>query len=481
MTDHVQPSGMHAKRSRTWLAYGGMIGATLLAVAGIRTVGLQQLAPAPVEPSRYLSAQGTVQLEVLLHVLLALLIIIALSRALGAVFQYLHQPAVIGEVVAGIALGPSFLGALAPEVSAYILPPSVAPTLGLFAQIGVILFMFLVGMELDTNVLAKKPHAAMAISHASIVAPFLLGGALALWLYPRLSTNDVPFDLFAMFMGVAMSTTAFPVLARILTDRGLHDTRLGVIALSCAAVDDVTAWCLLALMVSMAQSRSSGALLVVGATVAYILFMILVVRPLAHRYVRGHEARKQLGRSSIAAVFMALLLSALATEFIGIHAIFGAFLLGAVIPHDSMLARTMRSKLEDVVVVLLLPAFFAFTGMRTQMGLVSGVENWLICAAIITVACAGKLGGTYVAARLSGLDRRDAASLGALMNTRGLMELIVLNIGLDLGVISPTLFAMMVLMAVVTTFATAPLLSLIQGETEVREACVVRLHSDAQG
>jgi Kef-type K+ transport system membrane component KefB len=336
----------------------------------------------------------------------------------------------------------------------------VAPYLAVIAQLGIILYMFLVGLGLNLGVLRERARATVAISHASITVPFLLGAALALVLYPRLSSSDVSFTSFALFLGVATSITAFPVLARILTDRRMQTTRLGVIALGCAAADDVTAWCLLAFVVGVAQAKVGGAFLVLALTLAYIAFMVLAVRPITARLLtRFDEARLTPG--VVAVVFAALLLSALATEAVGIHAIFGAFLLGAVIPHDSALARALTGKLEDLVTVLLLPAFFAFTGMRTRIGLVSGAEQWLLCGLIIVVATAGKFGGTLAAARLTGLGWRDAAALGLLMNTRGLMELIALNIGLDMKIISPVLFAMMVLMALATTMATTPLLRLI--------------------
>jgi Kef-type K+ transport system membrane component KefB len=337
----------------------------------------------------------------------------------------------------------------------------VAPLLGIVAQLGVILYMFVVGLELDLRALGERGRAAVAISHASIVAPFLLGAALALGIYPVLATRDVPFTAFALFLGVSLSVTAFPVLARILTDRKLHKTSLGVVALACAAVDDVTAWCLLALVVGVAQSEVGSALSVAALTLGYIGGMYLIVRPLVARIVPRWETRG-LSKGALAAVFAGLLFSSFITERIGIHAIFGAFLLGAVVPHDSRLARELSEKLEAVVTVLLLPAFFAYTGMRTEIGLLSGLQNWLICGVIILVATLGKFGGTLAAARLTGLSWRDSASLGILMNTRGLMELIVLNIGLDLGVISPTLFAMMVVMAIVTTLATSPILQLLQ-------------------
>jgi Kef-type K+ transport system membrane component KefB len=261
-------------------------------------------------------------------------------------------------------------------------------------------------------------------------------------------------------MGVAMSITAFPVLARILTDRGISRTELGVVALSCAATDDVTAWCLLAFVVGVARSQVETAVLVAAWTIAYIAVMLFVVRPAVRRFIRSAEARSPTREADVL-VFVALLISAIATEAIGIHAIFGAFLLGAIIPHDSVIAKTFTGHLHHVVTVLLLPAFFAFTGMRTRIDFVSGTDQWLICGAIILVASLGKFGGTFISARLTGMPWRDAAALGTLMNTRGLMELIVLNIGLDLRVISPTLFAMMVLMALATTMATSPVLALL--------------------
>ncbi len=410
---------------------------------------------APSNPNVTVLAPGVAEApNVLLRVLVALTAVIIVGLILAKCFAYLGQPPVIGEVIAGILLGPSLLG---PEASALILPTTIAPFLGVIAQLGVILYMFTVGLSLQGERLKHRARAAVAISHASIVVPFLLGALLALNLYPRLSSREVPFTSFALFMGVAMSITAFPVLARILTDRGMMQTELGILAVSCAAADDVTAWCLLAFVVAVAKSRPDQGFMVVAATLAYIGVMVLLARPFLRRFIARWES-EQLPRSAVAFVFVALLLSALATEAIGIHAIFGAFLLGAVIPADSGVARILSRQLESVVTVLLLPAFFAFTGMRTRIDLLSSLDQWLICGLIILVATVGKFGGTVLAARLAGLDWRSTMALGTLMNTRGLMELIVLNIGLDLQVISPVLFAMMVFMALTTTMITAPVL-----------------------
>ncbi len=392
--------------------------------------------------------------DALPHVLLALAAVIVTGRALGGALARLGQPPVIGEVLAGILLGPSLLGR---EASAWVLPPAAAPYLGVIAQLGVILYMFLVGLELNADRLRHQARAALMIAHASILVPFLLGAVLAVPLSATLAPPGVPFVSFALFLGIALAITAFPVLARILADRHMTRTALGTLALGCAVTADVTAWCLLAFVVGVARAEVGGAFVVTALALGFIALMFLLVRPLAAWLVRRYEDRP-LPMGIVATVLVAVLLAALATDRIGVHAVFGSFLLGAVIPHDSAVARAFTRKLEDVVTILLLPAFFAYAGMRTEIGLVSGLGAWLVCGLITLAATAGKFGGTYAAARLTGLDNRTAAALGVLMNTRGLMELIVLNIGLDLGVISPALFAMMVLMALATTLATTPLL-----------------------
>jgi Kef-type K+ transport system membrane component KefB len=450
-----------------WLVAAGyvvMLAACLALFFVIRSVGAGlTAAEAPAAASLTKSSVG--QVDVMLHVLATLAAVVALGNVLGRACVYLGQPPVIGEVVAGIVLGPSLLGAVAPQAMHWLIPDAnadpqgqVVAALKAIALLGVILYMFLVGLDLDIGRLRSQLHAAVAISHASIVLPFILGAGLALWLYPALSHAGVPFTSFALFMGVAMAITAFPVLARILTDRKLDKTDLGVIALSCAASDDVTAWCLLALVVGVAQAQVGSALLVGVWAMLFIAAMFLVVRPAAVWLSRKCDDGP-LPPLLLPGVTLALILSALATEAIGVHAVFGAFLLGAVIPHESRIAREFTKRTHDLTTVLMLPAFFAITGMNTRIGLIDGWRNWLMCGAIIVVATVGKFGGTLAAARFTGLDWRISASLGVLMNTRGLMELIVLNIGLGLGVISPTLFAMMVLMALATTMATAPALN----------------------
>jgi len=445
---------------RTTVIYAAMLGAGIGLFLLIRLAGQSLLAGGAATPAaRGVSVPGTD--AVLTHVLFALVVIIVAARALGAAFARIGQPPVVGEMIAGILLGPSLLGRLAPGLSLHLFPAAVVPYLSVISEAGIIVFMFLVGLDLDTKLLKERTQASLAISHASIVVPFVLGAALALRLYPAFSTGNVSFTVFALFMGVAMSVTAFPVLARILTDRGMRQSQTGTIALACAAADDVTAWCLLALLVSVARARPGYALATIALTAGFILVIFLLVRPAAAWFARRKAAGAEMTQTTLVIVCAALLLGALATERIGIHALFGAFLMGVVVPHDSALARGIRAKLEDPVVALPLPVFFAFTGLRTEVGLVHSLGNWLICALIVVVASVGKFGGSAAAARLVGLSWRQAAELGILMNTRGLVELIVLNIGLDLGVLSPTLFAMLVLMAIVTTLATTPVLQAV--------------------
>ena len=441
------------------LFYTGMVVAAVVVFLFIRSVGeglpvaAGHVAAAPISSGPAINT--------LFHALMSLAVIVVTARAMGGLFGVIGQPAVIGEVIGGIMLGPSLLGRISPALYAQVLPPAVTPFLNVYAQLGVILYLFLVGLELDLNAIRKAGHATLAISHASIILPFLLGSGLALAIYQRLSTNDVPFTVFALFLGVSLSVTAFPVLARILTDRKIAKTPMGTLALACAAIDDVTAWCLLALVVSISQARAADVVRTVVLTIAFVFVVLQVVAPLVRRLMPRLERAENLTRTEVSILFVAMLASAMTTEYIGIHGFFGAFLIGAIIPHGSRISREMNRRLEDFVAVLFLPAFFAFTGMRMQIGLLSGAESWILCGVITIVACVGKFGGTLFASRWSGLPWRDSAALGILMNTRGLVELIVLNMGLDLGVISPTLFAMLVLMAVVTTFMTTPILHLL--------------------
>ncbi len=410
----------------------------------------------------------------LLTLIAQILVILLAARGVGWLFRRAHQPQVVGEMVAGILLGPSLLGWLAPGVFAALFPPESLGNISTLSLIGLLLFMFLVGLEFDPRLLRGRREAALITSHVSIIAPFFLGALLALYLYPRLSDRGVSFTGFALFMGAAMSVTAFPVLARILTERNLLSTRLGALTIACAAVDDVTAWSILAVVVAIVRSSDLHQPLWVtlSGSLAYVVLMVFVVRRALGWLRTFYRNRGRLTQDVTAAVLLLLLLSAWTTEWLGIHALFGAFLMGAVIPKDPLLIRDLRERLEDVTVLLLLPLFFAFTGLRTSIGLVSGGEMWLYFGLVLMVAVVGKFGGSAIAARATALSWREAGALGILMNTRGLMELVILSIGLDLGVISPALFTMMVLMALVTTFMTAPVLELFYPARLIRREAI---------
>lgn len=407
----------------------------------------------------------------LLTLLIQIIVILGLARLVGIVFKKIHQPAVMGEMVAGIILGPSLLGWLSPAISASLFPPSSLGFLSALSQIGIIIFMFLVGLELDTASLKKQGHTAVLISHVSIAMPFFFGVMLSLYLYPRLSDSSVTFISFALFMGAAMSITAFPVLARILTERKMTRSKVGTITIACAAVDDVTAWFILAGIIVFARSAEAPNplwLTIVGS-LGYIAVMVGGVRHLLRGLADSHRRSGHITQNMIALILLILFISALTTEYLGIHALFGAFLAGAIMPKDRAFVQDLLNKVSSITVILLLPLFFAFTGLRTRIGLLSGAQMWTYCAIIVVVAIIGKLGGSMIAARISGISWREAGAVGTLMNTRGLMELVILNIGLDIGVISEALFSMMVLMALITTFMTTPLLTLIYGESHTRQ------------
>jgi len=396
----------------------------------------------------------------LFQLVLQIAVILVAARLVGFLFQKINQPQVMGEMVAGILLGPSLLGWLAPGVSHALFPAASLVYLNALSQVGLVVFMFVVGLALDPSELKGYGHAAVLTSHVSIVAPFCLGGLTALYLYPRLSDDGVTFTGFALFMGAAMSITAFPVLARILSERGLVRSRMGALAIACAAVDDVTGWCILAYIVVLVRVTHAArpAWVTIAGSIAYVLIMLFLVRRFLPAFEREFRKRDRLTDNLIAVIVVLVLVSALATEWLGIHLLFGAFLMGAIMPKTPEFTRYLLHKFESVTVVLLLPLFFAYTGLRTRIGVGGGRAIWFYSALVIVVAITGKLGGSMFAARLSGMPWREAASLGILMNTRGLMELVILNIGLDIGVISPAMFSIMVLMALVTTFMTTPLL-----------------------
>ncbi|WP_083506402.1 cation:proton antiporter [Chryseobacterium aquaticum] len=402
-----------------------------------------------------------------LHHPLALLLsqivtIILAARLLGWICIKIKQPSVIGEMIAGIILGPSLLGMYFPEFSAFLFPKESLGNLQFLSQIGLILFMYIVGMELDLSVLRKKAHDAVVISHASIIIPFALGIGLSYFIYQEFAPEGVQFTSFALFIAIAMSITAFPVLARIVQERNLQKTKLGTIVITCAAADDITAWCILAAVIAIVKAGSfTSSIYVILMAIGYVFLMIKIVRPFLKRIGDLQAEKNTINKPMVAIFFLTLILSAYATEVIGIHALFGAFMAGAIMPENAKFRSLFIDKVEDVALVLLLPLFFVFTGLRTQIGLLNESHLWITAGGIILVAVVGKFAGSALTAKFLGINWKESLTIGALMNTRGLMELIVLNIGYDLGVLSPEIFAMMVIMALFTTFMTGPALDLI--------------------
>lgn len=438
------------------VAYAGVLVVSAVCAAWIleRGQGLTSRA-APHVAAAPASGGGTHSFTLLLG---QILLVAAFARAGAAAAKALGQPEVVGEIAAGLALGPSLLGWVLPGFFAAAFPPGSLEPLQLIAQLGIVVFMFLMGLELDLPALRAEAHAAVLVSHTSIVFPFTLGLAASLPLFPAHAPAGAPFTAFALFLGAAMSITAFPVLARILEERALTRTRLGVTALTCAAVDDATAWAMLAVVSAVAGAgsmRGAASTLVLAA--AFVALVLGVARPLLARAFGDGPAT---GRRAFALILFALA-CALATDLIGIHALFGAFLAGVACPRDAALRKTTRDRLEHFTSTLLVPLFFAFTGLRTRLGLLSEGGAWGVFFLVMAVAVAGKFAGGAAAARWTGMPWPQSLALGALMNTRGLMELVVLNVGFDLGLLSGELFSAMVLMALSTTVMTGPALSLI--------------------
>lgn len=391
------------------------------------------------------------------QILIQLVIVLIVVQLFGYACKRVGQQWVIGEILAGLALGPSLLGAFFPRLEATVFPVSVLPTLQTLGDIGLILYMFALGARIDTHVMLGQSRKAALISLSGIVLPLLMGGTLAFFLYPGLAGSKATLFSFMLLVGTAVAITAFPVLARLLTERNMLGTRLGTLALTSAAVGDIVAWCLLALVTAVAQAQGviSG-LIAVGLTLLFIVVMLTLIRPLLLLIDRRITSKPLLLSLSI----ILLLLSALATSTIGIHPVFGAFLMGVILPRRTVFVELIRS-IDQIIGFLFLPLYFVYTGLRTQIGLIHSPALWLICLVVLAVACVGKISGATLVARVFGDSWKESFSLGVLMNTRGLVELIVLNIGLSLGVLSPTLFSMLVIMALVTTMMASPLLPLL--------------------
>lgn len=395
--------------------------------------------------------------------LLQIITIIVVARFFGWLFRKIGQPSVIGEIIAGIFLGPSLVGMYFPEYSALLFPKESLGNLQFLSQIGLILFMYVIGMELDLKVLKNQAKEAVVISHASIVIPFALGMGLSYFIYHQFAPQGVDFLSFSLFMGIAMSITAFPVLARIVQERGINKTRLGTIVITCAAADDITAWCILAAVIAIVKAGSvASSLYIMLMAFGYVLAMLFLVKPFFKKVGDLYSRHDTISKSVSAIFLLTLIISSYITEIIGIHALFGAFMTGVIMPDVAKVRNLFIEKVEDVAVILLLPLFFVFTGLRTEIGLINDAYLWKVTGGIIAVAVIGKFIGSALTARFVGQNWRDSLTIGALMNTRGLMELVVLNIGYELGVLSPKVFTMMVIMALVTTFMTGPALDIIR-------------------
>jgi len=408
--------------------------------------------------------------------LLQLLIVLSAAKAAGMLMRFVGQPAVIGEMLAGILLGPSLFGLLMPEAQAWIFPMESLGSLSLVSQLGVLVFMFAAGAEFDLASLRGHRRRALLISHAGIALPFLLGLIVAAPLFPHYAPKGIAFSHFALFVGIALSITAFPVLLRILEDRGYLTRPIGQIAIACAALGDASAWAMLGIIVAAIQS--TGPLAVVLKLVLSLGFVWFCARRLRARLAdRVIDDRNE--SRWLMLLVLAILAGSLFTEIIGLHALFGAFVAGMAFSGNPRLRQLVEERLEPFAAVLLVPLFFASTGLRTRIDLLTGNE-WLLCAAITVVATIGKLGGTYLAARLSHIERVDAWRLGALMNTRGLMELIVLGLGYELGLIDRSLYAILVLVAIVTTVMTGPLLGFIDRRAAARATRLSRTTEQAQ-
>jgi Kef-type K+ transport system membrane component KefB len=380
----------------------------------------------------------------------------------GWLARKVGQPRVVGEIVGGILLGPSVFGRFAPNFSNSLFPKSSLAAFEIFSTVGLVLFLFLVGMELDHELLYRQRRTALLASGMSILLPFAMGALLAHSLRIRFASLGVGSIPFTLFLGIAMSITAFPVLARILEERGIQATDLGVTAIFCAAVGDLFAWLLLSLALALigAPGGPSSLPLRLAGLAAYLIVMLGVIKPLAARSARNLQST-ELSFEMLSVVLALTLTSAAATEFIGVHPLFGAFIAGACFPRVKKWQKSMRERMDTIVSVILLPLFFALTGMRTQLGLLYGKSALLWTGVVLLAAVFGKMAGVALAVRWNGHPWRYAAALGALLNTRGLVELVVLNIAYNVGAFSPTLFSMMVVMALLTTMSTAPILNLL--------------------
>jgi Kef-type K+ transport system membrane component KefB len=407
--------------------------------------------------------------------LLQIIVILLCCRFLGWLFTKMKQPTVVGEILAGILLGPSVFGYWFPETSGFLFPPESLDNIGLLSQFGLILFMFAIGMELDITEVRSKLKETILISHTSIIVPFFFGMLTAYLIYDDYAGKETPFLPFALFVGIAMSITAFPVLARIIQEKGLTKSHLGTISLASAANGDIIAWCLLAVIIAVAQAGSLlSAIYNIFFSVLYLVAMFLIIRPFLRMVGQVYHNEEVIDKGLVAFIFLILISSSFLTETLGLHALFGAFMAGVVMPSDIKFRKIMAEKVEAVSLSLFLPLFFVLTGLKTEIGLLNTPALWGMCGIFILVAVIGKFGGTAVSARFVGESWKNSFYIGALMNTRGLMELIILTIGYEMNILSPPVFTMLILMTLVTTFMTTPLLFFIKFFYRRRSKLAVR-------
>ncbi|SHF89343.1 transporter, CPA2 family [Bacteroides luti] len=400
--------------------------------------------------------------------LLQIIVILFTVRLFSYLFKYIGQPGVIGEIVAGIVLGPSLFGYLFPDFFGFLFRPDSLGNLQIVSQIGLILFMFVIGMELDFSTLKNKINETLVISHAGILVPFFLGVISSYWIYEEYAAQQTAFLPFALFIGISMSITAFPVLARIIQEKNLTKTPIGILSIASAANDDVTAWCLLAVVIAISKAGTLGsALYAVALTFVYIAVMFLVIRPFLRKVGNVYANKEVINKTFVGFIFIILIVSSTLTEVLGIHALFGAFIAGVVMPSNFGFRKVLMEKVEDVSLVFFLPLFFAFTGLHTQIGLINSPSLFGVLGLLVAVAIAGKLGGCTIAARLVGESWKNSLIVGTLMNTRGLMQLVALNIGYEMGILPPSIFVILIIMALVTTFMTTPLLTLVEKIFEI--------------
>jgi Kef-type K+ transport system membrane component KefB len=393
--------------------------------------------------------------------ILQIFVVILFSRLLGVFIQKLHQPQVVGEMLAGVLLGPTLLSSLSINIASLFSSDNLT---GIYAisQLGLILFLFLIGLEVDINLLKGHGKTTFFISLMSMLIPFFLGWVLARYLYLNFSSPDVSLFVFSLFIGTAMSVTAFPVLARILMEQNLIYTKIGSLCLSCAAIGDVVAWILLAIVVTFAKAGDLSNLLypILGIFI-YLIIMFFLLRPLLNKLILRYVQNNHIPQNLLALLFLLLLVSSYATEKLGLHSLFGAFIFGVMMPRANTIVKSLVEKIEPLTVIVMLPLFFAYIGLRTNINVFSQKNIWFVSLIVILVAILGKVGSVFFTARLAKIPWRDATILGVLMNTRGLMELVILSIGLDLKVVSLSVFAMMVIMTIVTTMISTPIVKLL--------------------